>query len=507
MTPLQILALLIGSLAFACAAAADHPAPVPTDAGEPVLEWSRFEALDRSKLAVEDEAEARKGNPGGFRFAQPEPVDIVPGRDGPWTRAPDGAWLWRHGVSSPDAVHLNFGFSRFRLPSGASLRIASADGGASLRAYTADDNDAHGELWTPILRSREAVLELRVPGGSIAALELRLSHVGLGYRGFRGDENVCKSGACNMDVACLAPDDPWQGPRHAVGTYSFGGNRICTGSLLNNTRQDRRMLFVTATHCGVSPGNAPSVVVYWNFEAPTCRAPGSAESALRFLGSLEQNQTGATFLAATRNPYAETGGEPETRSDVALLELDDPPAPELRLHFAGWDRGVAAASCAAPAEAASTTGLCATVHHPRGDEKRITFSEQPPVVADLVDEGSVGAIQVHWQASWDPTPPVLPLIVPTPKSVPAAATEPGSSGSPFYNDLQRMVGVLSGGPSFCGATGAELSDFYGQLAHAWEGLATPDTRVRDYLDPDDSGATILDGMDLFPLLADSFEDP
>lgn len=505
----RISFLLVGAMLMVGPAAGVERTPeaarhVASDAA--AFESSKFPALDLQRIADEDAAQARKGEPGGWRFAIPETVDVRPGRDGDWRRAEDGSWSWRYGVNTPDAVHLNFGFSRFRLPPGAALSIVSGDGAATLGPYTDADNDAHGALWTPILRSRDAVIQLSVPARARASVELHLTRIGRGYRGFRGNEKLCKSGACNMDVACLAPDDPWQTPRRAVATYSTGGFRLCTGSLLNNTREDRRMLFVTASHCGVDPDNAASLVVYWNFDAPACRAPGSAESASEaILGPLDQTQSGAIFLAATPSPFDQKGDAPETRSDVALLELDDPPNPAFKLHWAGWDRDLPAASCAAPAEPGSAAGLCATMHHPRGDEKRITFSEQAPVVGDVMPDDFVGAVGVHWRVYWDPTPPILTGISPPPVAVPAAATESGSSGSPLYNDSQRLIGVLSGGPSFCGATGEDLSDFYGQLVHAWEGLGDPSTRVRDYLDPDATGATVMDGVDLDEFLIDGFE--
>jgi len=112
----------------------------------------------------------------------------------------------------------------------------------------------------------------------------------------------------------------------------------------------------------------------------------------------------------------------------------------------------------------------------------------------------VGATGVHWQANWDPTPPILANIAaPQPTFLPPGVTEPGSSGSPLYNASRRLVGVLSGGPSQCGATGASLADQYGKLAHAWDGLGTPTTRLRDHLDPGNTGTLFIDGIGSLPL--------
>ncbi|MCB1607558.1 MAG: PKD domain-containing protein, partial [Xanthomonadales bacterium] len=186
------------------------------------------------------------------------------------------------------------------------------------------------------------------------------------------------------------------------------------------------------------------------------------------------------------------GGAPAgDRSDHTLVELA---APEIGnsfdLHWAGWDRRPPPTNCAAPSDPSATAGLCASIHHPGVDEKRITFVESPMLLGDISS-----AVGVHWTANWDPTPPLLPNIQPLPASLPPSVTEGGSSGSPLYNAEQRLIGVLSGGASFCGVSADGLNDQYGGLFHAWEGLGTPATRMRDYLDPVGSNPEFIDGID------------
>jgi len=47
---------------------------------------------------------------------------------------------------------------------------------------------------------------------------------------------------------------------------------------VNNVRQDLKPYFMTANHCGITSGNAASLVVYWNYQNSTCRPPGSPAS-------------------------------------------------------------------------------------------------------------------------------------------------------------------------------------------------------------------------------------
>ena len=484
----RTLLLLAAGCGTALAAGSPDLLPLAGDAKVAVdaLPASKLAALDMAKVAAEDAEADRKGAPGGFRYAVPAKLAVDAAREGRWQQAKDGRAVWHWRVRSPDALHLNFGFDRFFLPEGATLRILAVEGKAMLGPYTSADNSRHRQLWTAPLFANEAIIELAVPEGLKSGLELSLAQVGVGYRGFGLKSKHCKSGSCNTDVACLAADDPFNLPRRAVASYSLGGGRICTGSLLNNTRADRRMLFVTATHCEVTATNAASLVVFWNFESPTCRTPGSSQSgSSAIVGPTNQTQSGATFLAATNNPFA-GGGSADSRTDFTLLELTQPANPAFNLFWAGWDRRAAAPFCGPGA-------LCAAIHHPDGDEKRITFSEAPMVAGDIAL-----AAGVHWTVFWDPTPPIarLPnLPAPLPTSLPPSVTEPGSSGSPMYNAQQRLVGVLSGGASFCGADEARLNDEYGQLARAWDGLGTPATRMRDALDPVGGGsAELIDGL-------------
>jgi hypothetical protein len=475
------------ALLLALPAGASGPDLLPLAGGAKAsidaLPTSKLAPLDYDKLAAEDAEADRKGAPGGFRYAQASKLALDAHDDGRWLKAGDGRMVWHWRVRSPDALHLNFGFDQFFLPEGAQLRILAGDGTAVLGPYTSAHNGRSRQLWTAPLFANEAIIELAVPDALRAGVELQLAQVGVGYRGFGLKSKHCKSGSCNTDVACLGANDPWNLPRRAVASYSLGGGRICTGSLLNNTRGDRRMLFATATHCQITAANAASLVVFWNFESPTCRTPGSSQSgSSTVVGPTNQTQSGATFLAATNSPFAGSG-TPDSRSDFTLLELNQPANPAFNLYWAGWDRRASAPFC-------GPNALCATIHHPDGDEKRITFSEAPLVTGDIAQ-----ASGVHWTAQWDPTPPILPnLPAPLPPSLPPSVTEPGSSGSPLYNASQRLVGVLSGGPSFCGAPPAQLNDQYGQLARAWEGLGTPTTRVRDALDPIAGSAQAIDGI-------------
>ncbi|GIX34899.1 MAG: hypothetical protein KatS3mg126_0678 [Lysobacteraceae bacterium] len=501
---LLLLGLLAGLVPVLPAAAAASASAEDADAVAKAFAAAdrlHFDALPIDRLAEEDAfTDKLSGVP--QRIAVGHDLAVRPDSAGSWRRDEKGRWVWELAVEAVEATHLSFGFDRFELPEGARLEILAADGSDRLGPYTAADRLAHGQLWTPVLMSDRALVRVTLPPGAKPRLELSLARVAQGYRGFGAVSKACKSGSCNTDVACLASTDPWNQPRRATGAIVIGGTGLCSGVLLNNTARDQRMLFATATHCSVnSQEAAASSVVYWRYESPTCRTPGSAESGQSQPRPSSRTSQGLRFLAATDSPFSGSG-TPGSRSDWTLIELATPPAGnDFELYWAGWDRRPPEQNCAAPADPSATAGLCASIHHPAGHEKRITFVESPLTLSSIGQ-----ASGVHFRANWDPTPPLLPNIQPPPSSLPPSVTEPGSSGSPLFNAERRVVGVLSGGASACGVGPASLNDEYGGLFHAWDGLGSSTTRMRDHLDPLGTNPLALDGLDslaAFPLALDS----
>ncbi len=502
--------------------AADRPKPaswlLEMDAARSIetIDQMRFGALDLDSLSAEDAQREAMGEP--VRFAFPHLTSFDTSQRGTWLQAGETS-IWRVRVHAQDATLINFGFKDVFLPDGSLLYIYSPKAAASglmdrhrvIGPYGSSINRDHGEFWTPNLQGDEAIIEVNVPTARRDQLGLTLAQVSHGYRGFgqsalnyhQNLENIsgdgkqscdtqggARSGSCNQDVACLSEDDPWNDPRRAVGAYQRSGVFACTGSLLNNTANDQRMLFVTATHCIVE-NQAPSIVVFWNYEWPTCRRPGASGGTDVNPPDPNESNSGGTWLAATVNPFGGGGCTDGTQcSDMTLIELDDPANPDFNLHWAGWDRRPPPTACA-QGPGSSTDGLCATIHHPGVDEKRITWVE------DNIQIGSIAASNnVHWHPFWHPNPPELPNMPDgPPATIPPAVTEGGSSGSPLYTADRRLIGVLSGGPAFCGATGASLSDFYGGLFHSWEGLGSSTTRMKDHLDPLGTEPLFIEGID------------
>ncbi|MEM1202321.1 MAG: hypothetical protein AAGN66_03735 [Acidobacteriota bacterium] len=374
--------------------------------------------------------------PGPRRFATPLAVSLSPADAGSWEEPVPGTRLWRLRIDSEGALALSFFFDRFDLPEGAQLRVMDPFGLQRLGPFTGDAKG--GRLWTPVLQGDRAVVELWLPAGVATDFELRLAEVYYGYRPL--GRSAGTQGTCHIDAICDEVG-PYRDQAQAVAVYTLDGVFQCTGTLLNNTARDRRPLFLTADHCQVDADNAASVVVYWNFQSPVCGALSG--------GSLEDHQLGATWLADDR------------LSDVTLLLLDGVPDPSFGVAWAGWDvRGTA------PAASFS-------VHHPSSEEKAVSFDDDDAEGLDLFGSG----VESHWRVvDWD-----------------RGSTEGGSSGACLFDRPgKRCVGVLSGG--FASCVTPEGEDWYGKLSVAWDGGDTPQSPLREYLDPVSTGETHLDAL-------------
>ncbi len=405
-------------------------------------------AQDNTRLMAAEEEADRPGR--APEFAIPIPVKIRPASSGTWDEEGTTS-IWRTRISSPGAHTLNLGFSEYNLPAGAELFLVTPT--ERFGPMTSADNEDHNQLWTPMLDGDEIMLELRVPTARIKEVKLYLTFVNHDFRGV----NKLLSGACNLDVICGAANgfgivDQYRDIIRSVAALSSGGSRFCTGFLVNNVNNDGAPIFMTANHCGVGPDEAPSLVTIWNYQNQTCRLPNTSASGNNGNGSLATVNMGAIHLASN---FA---------SDMTILMLDDPVNPAANAYFAGWD---------ARAEVPADTMIA--IHHPAVEEKRISFSFQDPFRAAYNSLTEVADGDHLTIPDWD-----------------IGTTEGGSSGSPVFDRFKRVRGQLHGGGAACGN---DLLDSYGYFHTSWEGSGTPDTRLKDWLDPCGTGTMFVDGFD------------
>ena len=389
--------------------------------------------VNTDSLRAADAAEEGQNLPFRFGYAIKTPLDVV--ENGTETILSDGSSLWRMTVYAPGAYSLNFVFEVFLMPEGGELYVYSPDYEFYRGAFTYKSTRADSAFATAPLPGDRVVFEYRRAAGSPTA-KLKLAATVYGYKDvfFKDVSQFGSSGSCNVNVNCPSGAN-WQNQKKGVAMIlTSGGTRICTGSLINNVRQDGTPYFLTAQHCLSSGSN--NWIFMFNYESPGCTNQN---------GPTNQTVQGCVTRASWSS------------GDFALLELNQRPQNFYDVYYNGWNR-----TTSAPAAPVG-------IHHPSGDIKKISFDNQSAV------SGTYSSLSNgHWRVVWD-----------------SGTTEGGSSGSPLFNSSGLIVGDLSGGLAACNSPSE--SDYYGKFSVNWTGNNTSSTRLSNWLDPDNAGVTSLNG--------------
>jgi len=394
--------------------------------------------VDADALLAEDEAGAVYGNI-PYRFGTDIEVSYNTDNSGVWHNLPNGGRVWRLGIASAGAYSLNFIMDRFYLPRGAALYILNPDTKDFIGAFTTHNNNADSVFATAPLSGSMVILELYEPADKKGMSTVSIQYVIHAYRNiFSTVKSISSSGACNINVNC--PEGLlWQNEKRAVAMILSANNTsVCSGALVNNVRQDGTPYFLTANHC-LMGANSSTWIFMFNYESATCIGTN---------GPNHQTVQGSVIRAR------------DNSSDFALLELNTAPPLDFNVYFAGWSA----------VDVASDS--CVGIHHPSGDIKKISFDFD-----SVSSSGYSGPGNTHWRiGEWE-----------------LGTTEGGSSGSPLFSKHRKIIGQLHGGTASCNNPSGY--DVYGKFSHSWDTGSTPDKRLKDWLDPDDTGTLVLDGAD------------
>ena len=380
-----------------------------------------------------------------MRFGAPHDIHYDLKNSGRWSALPDGGRVWRLRFLSAGAHSLNLLYDRFQMPKGAKLFLYSDDQKFIIGAFTELNHLPGGGFATQPVPGDAIILEYYEPADVAGQGELAVSRVVHAYRNLFGRghgslDYYGEAGACNVNINC-AEGASWQSEKRGVAMIlNDGGSRHCTGSLVNNVRQNQTPYFLTARHC--TDDESVSLWVFlFNYESPTCT---NAD------GPTTQSVTGSTLLATN------------AASDFSLLQLSSNVPSAYTPYFNGWNN----------VNSAAANTIC--IHHPSGDIKKISFDNDAPVSDRYL--GYSGTANSHWKVvDWD-----------------VGTTEGGSSGSPLFDQNHRIVGQLHGGYAACGNNSA---DWYGKFSMSWSYGGTSSTQLSNWLDPDNTGATTLNGYE------------
>jgi hypothetical protein len=381
------------------------------------------------------------------------------GNSGKWETLENGDRIWRIRFYSEGAKTMNFLFSDFYMPAGATLYLYNNDKSDLLGAYDSSENSTERVLGTWLVKGSDIWLEYYEPKAVRNQGKLEIFKLIHGYRTAedysRSTQDLGDSDPCEYDVDCTmgTVDAQKNIMKKSVAMMIVGGSGFCTGALINNTSNDGAPYFLSANHCYETPGepgnNEPAFWAFrfdWRSPSPICAANGNSPN-----GPYHQtNSTSGATLKARRS-----------QTDFILVEINSILPSSWDLIWAGWSRNTSAP--------AYTFGI----HHPAGDIMKVSVDNNPPS-STTVDGMNV------WQINkWD-----------------KGVTEPGSSGSPLFDPQGRIIGQLYGGTSFCnGLSPNNGSDIYGRFNVSWNAGLSSSSRLREWLDPTATNATTLEAYD------------
>jgi hypothetical protein len=375
-------------------------------------------------------------------------------------------WVTRGGISygrllivATGAKSISLNFNTFFVPEFCNLVMYNARGTLAGQIGSKENND--GQTWaSPIFNGDSIWIEAKLPTNQKTALKLAVSSLAYGYR----DLDVGKSGGFGVSGSCLVNNNVvcfgngWEFERNAVCLLlDQNGERFCTGSMVNNSCNNNVPYILSANHCLPGAGNVSQWRFVFQYWSATCNPSQDDPNYIQFYGST---------LRANASP-----------SDFVLLQLNQMPDPTSGINYLGWDRTINAA----------TSG--ASIHHPMGDVMKISTFNTSPLRADnyIFADGKKPDGTQHWIVNWN-----------------NGVTQNGSSGGPLLNQSKRIVGQLSGGPSYCNAPPALLKDAFGRFDNSWTGLGTNSTRLSNWLDPSGFGNTTTPSISISNIAGSGF---
>lgn len=401
----------------------------------------------------------------GMRVAAPIKVDLGLDNSGRWIDLDNGDRLWQLHLRSKDATGLAILYDQLYLPPGATLFMYQPDGSQVLGAYTFESNTPDYTFMTGFIYGESAVLEYYEPSAVRGQGRLHIFRIDHGYKKVVEAEktllqNTFGFGAaatCNKNVNCPEGSN-WQRQKRGICRIIVvveEGTGFCTGNLLNNAAEDQKLYILSAFHC--QDGFTPQYNFWrfdFNYEASACSNPGSEPAFQSVLGST---------LRASRQ-----------QNDFLLLEIQNPIPPSYNVYFNGWDRK----------NAPPPTSF--SIHHARGDIKKISIEN---------NAATIFPNEFSWQNAQgviiSTTPPNHLFRVKFDDST----IEAGSSGAALFDPNGRVVGQLHGGFFLGSCTVNDAFSFFDRFSLSWEGGGTPETRLKDWLDPEDTGLTFIDGIE------------
>lgn len=441
----------------------------------------RLSPVNEAAIMAQEEANQKMQ---GFRvltFALTRPLNLSPANVGVLERV-GGQALWRVRLVSPGAKSLGVQFRRLAIPQGGRIYLYN-DKGDVRGAFTEAHNNAAHVLTCAPLEGEALTIEYDFPSSiqdpKPQDVPFEIDELYHDYRGIgrlyeeasmrvngKGEpwfNKGWKSLTCAPQVAAF-PSVKDQA--RSVLLMIVNGNAVCTGALINNTKNDGTPYVLTASHCMNNSYQQAGNVAYRNAAAQNTVFFFGFQTPVPELGiraTEELTLSGAEIVA-----YNET-------SDLCLLRITGLPGatpenpnggkipPYYNPYFSGWNA------------LATPQGPYFGIHHPLASLKRYNQTSATIKIDDY------HADQIHWKGHhwripiWD-----------------IGTTAGGSSGSPLFDKNGLIIGALTGGSSTCSSP---TDDAYYAVTTNFKGNLPADKLLAPWLAPGNSSVMECKGYD------------
>lgn len=420
-------------------------------------------------LREEDARMRQAGGPARVGMILPYVVNVT--EKGVWDTLGDGTKVCRLLLHVSGAKAVSLYYDRFNIPEGGKLFIYNKEKTHVLGAYTSASNPRGGRFATEYVAGEDIVMEY-VAEENAGMPDIQVSEIGYGYNHLEVNKDAASysnsyvkpdlgfhaSDDDMVDINCSPEGDAWQNQKKGVAKIVYrlqNGQFYASGTLVNNTRQDKTLYWLTADHNfrgRVTADTFADMIFYFDNERKPDNWGTTVEPPSKTI-------VGAEYMY---------GDHLQGGTDVALLKITGTYDESYDFFWNGWD----------VADVPATHGV--SIHHPKLDVKKISTFTEPAFTATWKSNEAVGKTDAHWGVNLVRTPNGFSL------------TEKGSDGGPLFNQEGKVVGVLTG--KNIDYTESDTRTYYGKLAACWETVDPASGKsLSDYLDPDHTGVQSLEG--------------
>lgn len=388
-------------------------------------------SFDLAQLVKEDAK--RDSTIGLSRFGKPFDVFYTLA-DGQWDSV-DGGRIWSMTFKSEGALSLNFIFNDFRLQEGAELYVVNKDESVLFGPVTKESTTENGVFLTDIIKGDQASIYLFEPTDCEGTSSLTIKRVVHGYRNYERVSEPNRNYIYTQDVACY----PSYGMASDAVAMVLHGSATCigTGFLIMSADYSFKPYFLTSYFVVNTDGNnsisedeiydAENSLFKFRYKKTTCEGSNTISGTTYNHADIRALWNGTYF---------------------ALFELKSNLKQNTSLTWLGWDIGY------------GSNGDPACIHHPQNDVMKISFANGP-----LYYDSS------YFWGEW---------------FMYNGAIYSCSIGAPLLNDYKRVIGHISNLYTPLNEYGEPNYAYIGQLFNSWYGGGTNNTRLMNWLDPNNT---------------------